>query len=590
MLPFLITPLSLTLAQAVSVEPALIAGLIQPPTKAGSGDLALPCFQIAKAAKMNPAQTAQTLAAAANEHHSKVLTAVAAGPFVNLTLNAGSLAQGFFAAYGQNPEALLHSESGKNKVVCIDSSSPNIAKHLAFHHIRSTMIGAALAKCYGACGWKVIRCNFLGDWGTAFGRLIAGWKREKLTLDDLAKAEDKVTFLNSLYVRISRAADADPSVAEEARLWSKRLEDGDAEAFGLWELFRETSLTEFKRAYSLLGVDYDDWKGEAAYRNAMGPIIDELRAKNLLTLDQGAQVVDLKSQGLKKPCLVMRSDGGSLYATRDLAACDDRFATYHFDRFLYEVDLGQSLHFQEWFAVARLLGRPYAEGLRHVGHGLVLMWNDETQSWEKTATRKGVPMMLMDVLEEAITRAKAVIAEKNPDLPAEEASAVAKAIGVGAVVFNDLKNARQGNIKFRFDEALRFDGETGPYLQYAHARLASIGRRGSSLGTPSACSGTVDASKLNLPEEKNVLLSLARLSSALERVVDEDAPHHLATALLDLAGFISVWLSAGNQDPANKVLCDDVAVREARLELARIARIALAKGLNLLGLGAPERM
>jgi arginyl-tRNA synthetase len=455
------------------------------------------------------------------------------------------------------------------------------------------MIGNSLARLYAAAGWQVTRINFLGDWGTAFGRLISGWKREGLALAQLEAAPDRVTFLNELYVRASQAAKGDPALEEDARRWSKRLEDGDAEARHLWQVFKDASLTEFRRVYALLGVDFDSWKGEAHYEDKMAPVLAELHAKGLTSTDDGALVVDLAAHGLKqfkKPMLLRRADGGTLYATRDLAAADDRFADYAFDRALYVVDLGQSLHFQEWFAAARLLGRPWADRLRHVGFGVLLVWNDEPAAglepgWAKGRTRAGKVMLLREVLEEGIDRARAIIAEKNPELVGDEREAIARAVGVGAVVFNDLKNARTNDVKFRFEDALRFDGETGPYLQYAHARLRSIERK-----TATDANHAADPALLARDDEKAVLLALARMQGQLERAVDADEPSLVAQALLHLAAAVSTWLTAGNRDPAAKVRCDDPAVSAARLALVRAARGCLGEGLHLLGLAAPERM
>ncbi len=585
MLDLVTAPVTARIAAHLGVPPERIVALYGSPAKGVAGDIALPCFQLAKARSTSPPALASELATLVNGADG--VQASAAGPFLNITFDAALVAAALLPALAADPRVALRSAVGVQRTVCVDFSAPNIAKHMAFHHIRSTMIGNALAHCYAAAGWTTVRINFLGDWGTAFGRLIAGWKREGLTLADLERAPNKVTFLNQLYVRISRLEKEDPAVEDEARQWSRKCETGDPEAIGLWEIIRTASVAACQEIYDLLGVAFDDWRGEAHYRDAMGPIIAELRAKGLLKEDQGAQVVDLSSVGMKKPCLILRSDGGSLYTTRDLAACDDRFARYGFSRALYEVDLGQSLHFKEWFAVAKLLGRPYADSLRHVGHGVVLMWNDETSTWEKTATRKGVPMMLMDIIQEAIERARAVIADKNPEIVGDERERIAKAVGIGAVVFNDLKNGRTGDVKFKFEEALRFDGETGPYLQFAHARLCSIERKFAETH-PSA--PPADPKLLRLAAEKGVLLAIARLRHALERVAESDEPSILAQALLALASAIASWLTAGNHDPALRVLCPDAATASARLALVRAARGALGEGLRLLGLQAPERM
>lgn len=585
MIDLLTAPLSRLIAQELGITPERVDALYAPPAKGMDADIALPCFQLARAAGQAPPQLAARLAAALAQAQLQV-RAQAVGPFLNLAFAPEAVAATLLPAFA-DPVQALRTSGGAGRTVTIDFSSPNIAKHLAFHHIRSTMIGNALAGMYEAAGWRVVRINFVGDWGTAFGRLIAGWKREGLDLARLTSVEDQVRFFNELYVRISRQEDTDPTVAQEARDWSRRLEAGDAEALELWAVIRAASLAAAQRVYQLLGVRFDDWNGEAHYRAAMGPIIAELREQGLLKEDQGAQVVDLTSLGMKKPCLILRSDGGSLYATRDLAACDDRYARYRFDRNLIVVDLGQSLHFREWFGVARLLKRPYADGLRHVGFGVVLMWNDESQSWAKTATRKGVPMMLMDVLSEAIERARAIVAEKNPDITGEERERIARAVGVGAVVFNDLKTSRTNDVKFRFEEALRFDGETGPYLQFAHARLCSIERKFPEMH-PSVPAPAPQL--LTRSEEKQVLLSIARLRDALERGVESDEPSVLAQALLQLAAAVAAWLTSGNHEVTLRVLCPDPAVASARLALARAARGALGEGLRLLGLQAPDRM
>lgn len=587
MLDLVTAPVVALLSDRLGLPAADLNRLLAPP-KAGSADLALGCFQPAKAKGVAPPALAADLAAAVNA--SGLAEAQAAGPFLNLTFTPAGVAKALLPALAADPAAALRSQAGAGRTACIDFSSPNIAKHLAFHHIRSTMIGNSLARLYGAAGWKVVRINFIGDWGTAFGRLISGWKREGLTLAQLEGAADRVTFLNELYVRSSQAAKGDAALEEDARRWSKALEDGDAEARQLWQIFKDASLAEFKRVYALLGVDFDSWKGEAHYEDKMGPVLAELEGKGLTSIDEGATVVDLKAHGLKqfkKPMLLKRADGGTLYATRDLAAADDRFREFTFDRALYVVDLGQSLHFNEWFAAAKLLQRPYADRLRHIGFGVLLVWNDEPAEglqpgWAKGRTRAGKVMLLREVLEEGVDRARAIIAEKNPEIIGEEREAIARAVGVGAVVFNDLKNARTNDVKFKFEEALRFDGETGPYIQFSHARLCSIERR--------FTGGQGDPGLLTRDDEKAVLLAIARLQGQLERAVESDEPSVLAQALLGLAAAVSTWLTAGNRDPSAKVICDDPAMSAARLLLVRAARGAIGEGLRLLGLIAPERM
>ena len=388
-----------------SSTPPRSSSLYGPPGKGITCDLALPCFQLAQARKVPPPKLATELAALV-ENAGLGVRAVAAGPFLNLTFEPAMVARSLLPALS-DPRVALRSHVGDGATTCIDFSSPNIAKHLAFHHLRGTMIGHSLARCYEAAGYRVVRINFLGDWGTAFGRLVAGFVREKLTLDDLDKAEDKVGFLNALYVRISQAEKTDPTVADEARACSKKLEDGDPQALALWSALREVSLIKLRELYARLGVTFDSWKGEAHYLDKTSPLLDELEARGLTKIDQGATVVDLTSMGLTKPALLRRSDGATFYATRDLAACDDRYREFAFDRSLYVVDFGAIAAFREWFSIAKLLGRPYADHLRHVGFGIVLMWNDEASGdlqvgWAKGRTRAGQVMLLEDVLDEAV--------------------------------------------------------------------------------------------------------------------------------------------------------------------------------------------
>lgn len=594
----LTAPIITAIAEHLEVEQQLVDKMLGAPSKAGIADFALPCFQFAKARSVPPPAVASELAEILSEKCQGV-SAQAAGPFLNITLSPEYVSSCLLPLFAQDPVAALRSDIGAGQNMCIDFSSPNIAKHLAFHHIRSTGIGNSISKSYEACGWNVTRINFLGDWGTAFGRLIAGWKREGLSLADVEQADDKVLFFNQLYVRISQAGKDDQQVAEEAREWSRKCENDDPEALELWGIIREASLDAAKLIYQLLDIEFDDWNGEAHYRKDGQAIIEELTDKGLLSESEGAQVVDLSNEGFKKPCLILRGDGGSLYATRDMAACEDRQKRYQFNRSLYVVDLGQSLHFKEWFAVMEKLERPYADNLRHVGFGVIQMWNEENERWEKTATRNGVPMMLMDILQEAIQRARNIIEEKNPELPEAEKQSVAEAVGCGAVLFNDLKNNRKGDVKFKFEEALNMQGETGPYLQFAHARLCSIERKFADLYPDSANlvdlanpvnTAKVDPTRIQRDDEKAVLIHIARLQSQLERCVENDDPSILAHTIIDLASLVSSWLSAGSRDHSARVLCDDPATASARLQLVHCTRITIGEGLRLLGLQAPKRM
>jgi arginyl-tRNA synthetase len=586
MLELLTRPISEIVARHLGADAATIEKVFAPPAKGFEADVALPCFQLAGPRKLPPPK----LAAELTELISRAdlgARATATGPFVNIAFDPSLVASRVLPALTVDPHVALRSSMGEGKTVCIDFAGPNIAKHLAFHHLRGTVLGAALSRCYEATAHRVVRLNFLGDWGTGFGRLIAGFRREKLTRADVEAATNKITFLNDLYVRISQVEKADPGVADEARIWSKKLEDGDTEARELWQIFRDATLFEVEKLYDLLDISFDSFNGEAYYADKVEAVVGEIERRGLSKVDQGATVVDLSAFGLEKPVLIRRSDGGTLYATRDLAAADDRFREYAFDRCLYVVASEQALHFKEWFSIVGLLERPYAGRLHHVGYGLVLMWNDESNGWGKGSTRQGKVMMLGDVLAEAVDRARAIVAEKSPDIEEDERESVARAVGVGAAVFNSLKVTRNTDVKFRFEDALSMQGETGPYLQYAHARLCSIERKfHEQLGSP----GDADHALLKRAEEKAVLLAIARLSARLEKVIELDEPSVLAQALLALAASVASWLTAGNQDTSMRVLCPDLALATARLALVRAARGSLGEGLRLLGLAAPERM
>jgi len=576
-----------------SVSGTEVSSMIQYPTKAKVvADLSIPCFQLAKIAKAPPPNLCETLCNLLKKQPFDGVEASNDGPFLNLVLKPTLVSASLFPLLTSSPlEYTLRSEMGKGKTVCIDMSSPNICKHLAFHHIRSTMIGNSLYHLYTAAGWRSVRINFLGDWGTAFGRLISGWKRKNLSVELLEQAENKISFLNELYVEISQAAKKDPSVAEEARVWSKKLEDGDEEARSLWQLFRTASLSEFEKVYKLLGVGFDSWKGEAYYEDKMEPLLKEIEGKGLTSQHEGATVIDLSKFKLKKPLLVKRSDGASLYATRDLTACDDRYNEFHFDRACYVVDAGQSLHFTEWFCVAQLLDRPYKDNLRHTKFGIMLIWNEDSKTWEKSASRNGVPLFLMDVLNEATAKAQKIIAEKNADinLDSEEGRTLAQSVGVGAVVFNDLKNSRLNDVKFKFEDAMNMQGFTGPYVQFTHARLCSIERKFAEQFSADAAI-TVDTTLLSRDDEKDVFLTLTKLQPALEKAVETDEPSVLCNTLLALSSSVSTWLSAGNTDRSARVLHEDVNLSAARLALVKLVRLNIAEALRLLGLRAPERM
>jgi len=550
--------------------PADAEVLVGSPPDAAMGDYAVGMFPFAKTLKLAPPALAAKVVAAFAPGDG-LASASAAGPFVNFRVDR--------AAFFKDVVARVDADFGTNadgagKTVVVDYSSPNISKHLAYHHIRSTMIGHSLCRIYRANGWRAVGLNFLGDWGTTHGMLIAAWKRWGAGLD---LADDGVTKLNELYVRFRAEMKTDASLDAEARAWFKKLEDGDADARALWTRFRQVSLDEFERAYSKLGVKFDHYFGESFYEGRMAPVLADLEKRGLLSVSEGATVVDLSDKKLP-PCLLKKSDGATLYATRDIASAVHRFEEFRFDRALYVVDKGQSVHFRQWFAVVEKAGYPFAGRLEHVSFGQVRFGG------KKTSTRAGDVVLLHEVLDEAADAIEKVVAEKNPSMSADARRVVAKQVGYGAIVFADLAKERAGDVEFDWERLLSFEGDTGPYCQYQHARIASIVRK-AGVDLEGA-----DATRLATAEEWAVALLLSEFPERVRRACEKNEPSVVATYAIDLCRAFSSWYAQGSKDAALKVNCDDVATAKARLALARCVRRTLANALFLVGLDAPEEM
>jgi len=554
-------------AKATGLDPAAFAVTL-PPAHA-AGDYAVGCFPAAKAKGRNPAEVAGEVAAGFVPADG-LASASAAGPFVNFTVDRAALAARVLADVEAADGRWGDGDSGRGRTVVIDYSSPNIAKPLAFHHIRSTMIGNALARLHRACGWKVVGINYLGDWGTTFGMLLVAW--EKWAAPGEAPT---VARLNDLYVRFRAEAKSDPALESSARARFAALERGDPAARALWQEFRRVSLEEFQGVYDLLGVRFEIVTGESDLEEHLAPAIEMLRSKGLVEESDGAEVVRLDEEGMP-PCLLRKQDGATLYATRDIASALWRYEHHSFDRSLYVVDRGQSLHFRQWIRVLEKAGFPFAKDIEHVSFGQVRFGG------RKTGTRTGNVVRLREVLEEAADAVRARIEEKNPGLAGRDETA--RQVGVGAIVFADLATQREKDVEFDWDRMLSFEGDTGPYVQYAHARTASILRRAPE-GLPAA-----DPARLALPEEAAVLKEIADFPDRVEKAVADAEPYHVASALLDLCAAFSRWYDLGNRDPALKVLCADRATAAARLALVRASKATLARGLDLLGIAAPEEM
>jgi arginyl-tRNA synthetase len=537
------------------------------PPKPELGDFAVGVFPAAKQLGEAPPAVA-TRVAQQFTPTGELAAATATGPFVNFRADRAAAFRWLLDATLRDGQ--LVPQIGTSKTVCIDYSSPNISKHLAYHHIRSTVIGHSLAEIHRALGYRVVGINHLGDWGTTHGMLLAAyqkWPREQIDID----------ALNELYVKFREAMKEDASLEGEARAWFKRLEDGEAEARRLWQWFRDVSWAEFNAAYGWLGIEFDEVRGESAYEAAMPGVIAMLDEKKLTSISQDALVVEIP--GEKTPLLLKTKDGTTLYATRDLAAAIYRWETYHFDKSLYVVDRGQGLHFKQLFKVLEMAGFEWAKRCEHVSFGLVRMGG------KKTGTRSGNVILLKQVLAESVERVRATIRDKNPDLPADELERVAQMVGTGAVVFGNLAAQRERDVDFDVEKVTQLDGDTGPYLQYSHARCASILRRANE---PVRADAPVE--KLTEPLEWTVARRLLDFGDTCARAAATCEPHVVAQYLLDLAGDFSRWYTSGNSDATKRVLCEDADTRAARLALTAAVKAALARGLGLLGLRAPEQM
>jgi arginyl-tRNA synthetase len=541
------------------------AASLEVPPDPSMGHYALPCFALAKARRQPPPRIAQELAAAIapDELLEKVESR---GPYVNFFLSAGALTRTVLGSISRDGAGFGRSSTGAGRTVVVDFSSPNIGKPFHFGHLRSTVIGNALSKLYASQGWKVVRVNHLGDWGTQFGALSVGYGRWG---NAAALRNEPLRHLLEIYVRFHEEARAAPALEAEARAAFKRLEEGDADEVKIWSLFRQASLEEFKRIYDALGIEFDAFEGEAFYNDKIDPAISECERRGLARASEGALVVPL--EGFEVPFMLRKSDGASTYAARDLAALIYRFRTYAPDRILYVVGREQSLHFQQLFEVGARLGYP-KEALAHVDFGLYLFQGG------KMASREGKTVFMEEVLRDATSLAIRKIEEKNPEL--EDKRGVAASIAAGALIFGDLSIDRGKDIEFELERIVDLQGDTGPYLQYGHARSRSILRKAAAQGIETGLSAV-----LTHPREQSLLAALARYPRAIEDSLRQHRPHILASYLLDLARSYSRFY-----EECNVLKEPDPAVRETRLMAVSCFAQVVANGLSLLGLHAPEEM
>ncbi|MCL6597230.1 MAG: arginine--tRNA ligase [Alicyclobacillus macrosporangiidus] len=534
------------------------------------GDLALPCFRFAKTLRKAPPAIAADAAEALRQSGLFARVDVAGG-YVNVTLRRGPVAAGVIDQAQRDVAALFSRRRHTGRRAAVDYSSPNIAKPFGVGHLRSTMIGQSICRLLAADGFEVIGINHLGDWGTQFGKNIVAYLKWG---DEETVRRDPVKELFRLYVRFHEEAKDKPELEDEARAWFKRLEDGDEEATRLWKWFISESLKTFEQTYRRLGVRFDHYLGESFYNDKMDAVVEELRQRGLLTESEGAEVVDLSAWNMP-PCIIRKSDGATIYATRDLAAALYRHDVLGATDLIYVVGAEQKLHFAQVFKVLELMGRDWAARCHHIAFGMM------KYNGERLSTRRGKVVYLEEVLERAVQEARAIIEEKNPGLPDKDR--VAEAVGIGAVVFNDLKNNRLHDVDFRWEDVLNFDGETGPYVQYTHARACSVLRRAEAEGMPVG-SPPVLADEALADSEWQLVHQLAQSNECLERAVDGFDPSVIARHVLDVCHAFNRFY----HDAPILGAKDDL--RAFRLALTDATRRVLAHGLYLLGLEAPEAM
>ena len=550
-----------TVGEHLSVDE--IVPMIEVPKYANQGDLAFPAFTLAKVLRKAPQVIATEIVEAVSDQH--IERAEAMGPYANFFLERSAFADEVLKEVLELGEHYGDWDYGQGRKVVIDMSSPNIAKPMSMGHLRSTVIGNAIANLEKKVGYEPIRINHLGDWGTQFGKLIEAYKL--WGSEELVKA-DPIAELIKLYVRFHEEAELDPTLDDKGRAWFKKLEDGDAEAVRLWEWFRSESLKEFNRVYDLLGVTFDSYNGEAFYNDKMDVVVDMLEDANLLKVDNGATIVDLEKYDLP-PALIKKSDGATLYMTRDLAAANYRKNTYDFAKCIYVVGMEQSNHFKQLKAVLNELNFPWAETIVHIPFGLI------TLNGKKLSTRKGKIILLEGVLKEATELALKQIEAKNPSL--ENKEAVAHAVGVGAVIFHDLKNDRTNNFDFALEEVVQFEGETGPYVQYTHARAMSILRKANhTVDTQAAFSLTDD-------DAWEVLKLIENYPNVVRFAEEKCEPSAIAKFVINLAQAFNKYYAH------TKVLVEDEAFN-SRIALVQTTASLLKQGLALLGVAAPDEM
>ena len=558
------------LKEIVEIDKKELLSYIEVPKDNKNGDYSFPCFRLAKELKKAPQIIANEIKEKINLEGTGIDKIEVVGGFLNFFVSKNVITKEVLEEITKKEE-YGRAKIGEGRNIVIDYSAPNIAKPFHIGHLRSTVIGGALSNIYKFLGYNVTGVNHLGDYGTQFGKLIEGYK---LWGDEYDIDSDPINELTKIYIRINNLCKEDEKVLEACRNNFKLLEDGDENCTKLWERFKTVSLKEFQKVYDLLGSKFESWNGEAFYSDKMHEVVELLEKSGKLIDSQGAKIVDLSDDGIDTPCIIIKSNGSTTYATRDLAAILYRARTYDFEKALYVTSYEQILHFKQVFATAKYLGldKKYTDGLLHVPFGMVLLPEG------KMSTREGNIIKLEDLLNEAIERAKTIIEQKNPDLENKEETA--KKVGVGAIIFNDLSNNRVKDEIFDWDTILNFQGETGPYIQYTYVRIKSVLEKAGKISDIA----NIDFEKLNDNYSQEVLKLIYNFQDILIAVTEKEEPSILSRYLIDLAKAYSVFYNE------NKIMVEDDDIKNARVYLSYATAKVLKEGTALLGMEMPDKM
>jgi arginyl-tRNA synthetase len=548
-----------------------LRNMIEVPTDDKMGDYAFPCFRLAKILRKAPPVIAKELAAAL-QGESIFASVEPVNAYVNMFISREAFAESLVSDVIKEGDMFGHSDIGAGKRVIVEYSSPNIAKPFHIGHIRSTVIGNSIYKLYDCLGYDTVRINHLGDYGTQFGKMICAYRHWGSRQDVV---DSPIKTLLSYYTKFHREVEDHPELDQEARDIFTKLEHGEKEETELWQWFRDESLKEFTKVYGMLGIEFDSYAGESFYSDKMPRFVEELKEKGLLEESEGAQIVDLEKYGMS-PALITKSDGSTLYITRDIAAAVYRKEHYDFYKNLYIVSSGQNLHFQQWIKILELMGYEWAKDCVHIPFGLVSL-EDGTMS-----TRNGRVVFLEDVLNRSVEKTKEIMIEKHVD--ADDMDQTAADVGIGAVIFQELSNNRIKDYVFKWDRVLNFDGETGPYVQYTHARAASVLRKAGTAAVEKAGKGVTDASFITGDSAYALEKAIYTMPDVIREAADKYEPSIVTRHLIDIAQAFNRFYHDEH------VLVDDEAEKNAKLALVIAAKTAIKNGLALLGMKAPEKM